>query len=76
MGKERVTQKRWGKIKVRGLVMQREGISTLNIYGTLQEPLCKIYIFWLWNVVCKIDGASEKRNVFFIIFALTAVVNL
>ena len=39
MGKERITQKEGERFKLRGLVMQREGISTLKIYGTLQEPV-------------------------------------
>ena len=66
MGKERITQKRGKDYKVRGLVMQREGISTLNIYGTPQEPLCKnMYILAIKCVVYKMDGGGEKRNIFY-----------
>ena len=66
MGKERITQKEWERFKVRGLVMQREGISTLNICGTPQEPLCKnVYILAIKIKCCiKMDGGGEKRNIF------------
>ena len=56
--------------------MQREGISTLNIYGTPQEPLCNLYILAIKCVVYKMDGGGEKRNIFFMIFAPAAVANL
>ena len=56
--------------------MQMEGIIALNIYGTPQEPLCKMYTFWLSSVVCKIDGGGEEINIFFMIFVPSAVANL
>ena len=65
MGKERITQKDGERFKVRGLVMQREGINTLNIYGTPQEPLCKnLYILAIKNSY-KMDGGGQKRNIYF-----------
>ena len=59
-----------------GLFMQREGIITLNNYGTPQEPLCKIYIFGCEKCCIKMDGGGEKRNIYFMIFAPAAVANL
>ena len=45
--------------------MQREGISTLNVYGTPQEPLCKnLYILAMKCVIYKMDGGGEKRSIF------------
>ena len=57
--------------------MQREGISTLNIYGTPQEPLCKKSVYFGYKkLLYKIDGGGEKRNIYFMIFASAAVANL
>ena len=77
MGKELITQKEGERFKVRGLFMPREYISTLNIYGTPQEPLCKnMYIFAINMLYVKIDGGGGKRNMFLMIFAPVAVANL
>ena len=65
MGKERITQKEGERFKVRGLVMQREGISTLNIYGTPPEPLCKICIFFaIKNVVYKKWMVEVRKEIY------------
>ena len=64
MGKKENNQKEGERFKVRGLVMQREGISTLNIYGTLQEPLSKSVYFGYKMLYKKIDCGDEKINIF------------
>ena len=53
MGKERVAQKEGEIFKVRGLVMKREGIITLNIDGTPQEPICKFVYFGYKSYIQK-----------------------
>ena len=45
--------------------MQREG-STINIYGTLQEPLCKFVYFGYKDVLCKLDCRDENKKYIFL----------
>ena len=66
MGKERVTQKEGERFKVRGLVMQREGISTLNIYGTPQEHLFEKFVYFGYKNVLYIKCIVEVRKEIFL----------
>ena len=46
--------------------MQREGISTLNIYGTPQEPLCKnLYILAIKCCIKNIWWRRENKYIFY-----------
>ena len=56
--------------------MQREGIRTLNIYGTPQEPLSKNLYILAIKCCIKMDGGGEKKKYIFMIFAPVAVANL
>ena len=74
-GERASNPKRGGKIQGKGVVMQREGISNLNIYGTPQEPLCKS-VYFDYKICCiEIDGGGEKRSIFYD-FAPVVVANL
>ena len=54
--------------------MQREGISTLYICSTLQEPFCLVYVNALLLSLLVFDWGDEKRIVF-IVFGLDKVVD-
>ena len=52
--------------------MQREGIRTLNIYGTLQEPLWKTVYFGYKRCIQN-KMVEMRKEVFFTNFSPTAV---
>ena len=46
--------------------MQREGISTLYICSTLQEPFCLVYVNALLLSFGSFDWGDEKRTWFYL----------
>ena len=47
------------RFRVQGLVIFREGVSTLNIHSTLWEPLDFIH-FMCYNLLALEDGVKER----------------
>ena len=65
MGKERNKTQKSLEIRVRGLVMKWEGVSTQNICGIPQEPFVYLCKKDKGVIVCKKGLMDNKRHISF-----------